>query len=447
MSIFKNCDIRGIYGDDLFDETAYRLGRALASRHGGQTWLVGGDVRISTPALKHELIRGLTESGGGVLDIGLVPTPAFYFARQYFRLPLGVMVTASHNPAGYNGFKLTLGEMPVTAQDMRELEASVSGGAFVRGNGSVRSEDVLPQYRESLLKDFPQPKRRLSLVVDAGNGCMSLLAPAVLSALGHSVIPLFCEIDGHFPSRDPNPAVASHLTRLAEEVRANGADMGVAFDGDGDRVVFVDENGKVLSGEESFVLFMRGLIHPPASIVYDIKSSSIVKREAERLGARAVMERSGHAFIKRTFLTLGSALAGEISGHFFFPGRADDGLYAAMMMAHLLALESAPLSSRLAGLAYPAATPDLRIKPAPADIPPLFKAFERWASRYRLVTLDGLRAELPSGAWALLRRSVTEPVVTLRLEANDDAALQSLKNELLREIPLLADMHPVLTAN
>jgi len=437
MSIFKDCDIRGVYPGEIDEGAAYAVGRALATLHPGASMAVGGDHRLSTPALKAALVRGLSDSGARVLDIGAIPTPALYWALKHLDVDGGATVTASHNPARYNGVKFMFGGDPVTRADMDRVEAAVAAGRFASGRGVVEPRDALTGYADDLARRFCAP-RPLRIVVDAGNGAMGPVAPAVLRRCGYEVEPLFCEPDGRFPNRDPNPAEYSCLGAACQRVRDTGADFGVAFDGDGDRAVFIDDRGRPVLNERSLVLFVRRLLRDgPTPVVYDQKCSSVVPAAVRAMGGTPVLERSGHAFIKRRFLQVGAALAGEVSGHFFFGELGyDDGLFAALLMAELLALSDRPLSALADAIELPPITPDLRV-PCPYD------RQDDWLGRVEAMAvarggaisrLDGVRADFDDG-WLLLRKSVTAEQVTLRAEARTPERLEALLAAVAAALP------------
>jgi len=434
MSIFKACDIRGRYGPDLDSEVARSLGLAVGTELSGQTAVVGGDLRPSTEPLKTALVQGMVKAGCRVVDVGVLPTPAFYFAKDYLGAEGGVMVTGSHNPPGDNGFKISLGRWPITQEELASLERRMVSRDFVQGAGGYERAEVVRHYTTSIKKQICQLPEvgGLKVVVDAGNGCYAEIAPQVFRDLGHEVVELYCEPDGRFPGRSPNPAVAANLKTLGETVVQSGADLGAAFDGDGDRVVFVDERGRVVESDRSIVLLVRYLLrHVPGEVVYDLKCSSVVPEAVRQAGGLPVMERSGHAFIKTTLLRRKAVLGGEISGHFFFGdlGR-DDGLYAALLILHILAEDGRGLAA-LADtvLRYPI-TPDIRLPCPPEEAQAIIRELEgafAGEPACEVSTLDGIRIAWPDG-WALARPSVTEPLITLRFEAHSEGRLAEIQD-------------------
>jgi phosphomannomutase/phosphoglucomutase len=432
MGIYKDCDIRGIYGEELTAKESREIGMAAGTLIEGRSVVVSGDIRNSTPELKDALVQGLKETGARVFDVGMNPTPVFYYAKKILNAYAGVQVTASHNPPKYNGFKLAFGSMPVQSSDILKIESLVRNRAFEFRKGSVRTIDgIWDKYEKdvSLLSGYMRGK----VVVDAGNGAVSELMPRIFRNKGMDVVPLFCEYDGRFPNRDPNPAVYSHLAALQEKVRESGADFGVAFDGDGDRVVFADDLGRIAMSERSFVVFIREYLKDrPGKVVYDLKSSSIVKNAVKELGGEPLMERSGHAFIKRTLLEQGAVLGGEISGHFFFGELGyDDGMYAALKMAEILTKKGKKFSEILGEIPKSVITPDIRISVPYEKQDGILEKLRSLKSRYALSEMDGVRLELPFG-WMLVRKSVTEQAMTVRIEAEDQEGVDEIK-EILTE--------------
>ncbi len=486
MSIFKACDIRGEYGRELTEALAYRLGQAVGTRLAGQTVVVGGDVRLSTPALKEALIGGLLATGCSVLDLGVVPTPAHYFAKIRLGAAGSVMVTASHNPAPDNGFKIMLGDRPPSEEMLLAIEREMAAGMFAEGQGSLRHVDILPEYEDFLVQRFA-PGGATRLVLDCGNGCFSTVAPRVLTRLGYRVDCLFCEPDGRFPNRPPNPALAVNIRALCQRVVETGADLGLAYDGDGDRVAFVDALGQPAESDRIAVLFVRSLLgrgsnqpsaisdqperthvsqptfgasNPmqhatrntdhasritpyslpiaPYEVIYDIKSSSVLPEAVEAAGGRALMERSGHAFIKTTLLERQALFGAEISGHFFFRELGgDDALFASCLLLQILQAEGKSLAALLAEVPRYPITPDIRLccprEQAEAILEEMARAFDD----HPLSRLDGVRIDFGDG-WALARISVTEPLLTLRFEAHTQARLKEIQALVRRRTPRLA---------
>ena len=438
MSIFKDCDIRGIYPTEIDEAAARRIGHALATLHPGARIAVGGDVRVSTPALKRAFIEGLTASGAHVLDLGAIPTPALYYALKHLDVAGGATVTASHNPPRYNGIKFMFGDMPITRPDVDAVEAACAAGGFPERPGSVEPcEGLISDYLASLKARFAA-RKPLKIVVDAGNGAMSHVAPVAFRQAGYEVVKLFCEPDGTFPNRDPNPAEYRHLGAVCAKVTECGADLGVAFDGDGDRAVFIDETGCAVQNEKSLALFIRRLLKDrPTPVVYDQKCSSAVKRAILEMGGTPAPERSGHAFIKRHFLEVGAAVAGEVSGHFFFGELGyDDGLFAGLMMADIVAGSGQTLSALTRDIVCPPITPDLRIQCPYAEQ-------DAWLARIEAIAegapcqvshMDGVRLDFPDG-WLLVRKSVTAEQITLRAEADTAARLREILTLAANALP------------
>ena len=445
MSIYKDCDIRGIYPAEIRGDECYRIGRALATLAPGKI-LLGGDVRLSTPELKDALMQGLMDSGAEVWDMGMIPTPVLYFALKHSDAQAGATVTASHNPPEYNGIKYMIGNAPVIRETIDRLHEVVQNGEFAQKTGSVRPWNAISEYKDFLANRF-QAKKPLHVLVDAGCGAMSKVAPEVFRRAGYRVTELYCEPDGAFPMRSPNPAEYSCLGPTCDAVRAAGADFGVAFDGDGDRAVFIDEKGEPVQNEKSLVLFIRALLKDkPTPVVYDQKSSSIIRRATEAMGGTPLPEKSGHSFIKKRFLENNAAVAGEVSGHFFFGELGyDDGLFAALLMADLIAESATTLSSMVKDLICPPITPDIRI-------PCAYDMQQSWLSLAEVMAvcrgaqishLDGVRADFPNG-WFLMRKSVTAEQITLRAEADTREGLRMMLNQIAEVLPIEARQYLVI---
>jgi phosphomannomutase/phosphoglucomutase len=454
MSIYKACDIRGRYAAELLDEHATLLGMALTQQYGPIDILVGGDGRLSTPTLKSHLCAALSRGGCRVVDLGIVPTPALYFARQHLSVPAAVMVTASHNPAGDNGFKIALGAMPITPDEIRALAALMEQQAVARHGQSpprpsandpyIQQLDILPDY-VAFARGQAGKLDGLRVVVDCANGVSALVARDVWQGTGAQVSFLFDTVDGSFPNHAPDPSNTRNLQALCQVVRDSGANLGVAYDGDGDRVVFVDALGRPLSGDRAIVLYVRQALHSsPAPIVYDQKCSLIVSDTIRELGGEPVIERSGHTFIKASFLRLSAPYAGEISGHHFFRQlQGDDGIIASLYMANLIQASGQSLAELADAIHTYPITPDIRLKMDDVVARRVLQNLGlALGGEARLITLDGLRAEFPDG-WGIARLSVTEPAITLRFEGKDESSLNRIMRRFEQAAPDLAGHLPI----
>ena len=411
------------------------MGWQRCCRRGGEI-RVGGDVRLSTPNLKENLIAGLVKGGARVTDLGIIPTPALYYALASASADAGATVTASHNPPEYNGIKFMFGHEPATRRTIDALEDIVVRGAFAEGMGSVSRLDILPAYLASLSKRFGA-KKPLKVVVDAGNGAMSTVAPAAFRNAGYRVTELFCEPDGAFPNRDPNPAEHSHLGALRQKVVEVQADLGVAFDGDGDRAAFVDEKGRCLHNEKALILFVQKLLAGhPTPVVFDQKSSSAVRDAVLSMGGAPIAERAATRLSRSAFSNWArrsrAKRADISSGKLGY----DDGLYAALLMAEILCASDKTLSALADEIFLPPITPDLRFFCPYEKQDEMLRQFESYCESLnaKILKLDGIRAEFPDG-WILLRKSVTAEQMTLRIEAQTEFLLSERLNAVRKAIP------------
>ncbi|MBP2650321.1 MAG: phosphoglucomutase/phosphomannomutase alpha/beta/alpha domain [Firmicutes bacterium] len=434
MSIYHACDIRGIAGQDLSDLAARQIALAVGYKLKGEKVVVGGDVRLSTPRLIKIVIDALVESGCQVIDIGTVATPMFYYALKVIAPAGGIMVTASHNPAAYNGFKLVFGTKPVTEADVQEIAQMVEAGVRVCGHGLVEQMPVREQYLEftaALAK-----RQNLKVVIDAGNGATAKIAPELFRKLGYDVIELNCIPDGSFPNHPPNPALAENLTQLGEKVKSVGANLGVAFDGDGDRAGFVDEQGRPVDNDDIIVLLARYYLEQgPGTIIYDAKCSMVAPEEIIKAGGRAVMARAGHTFSKAAFIEEKALFAGEISGHFFFRELGyDDGMFAALKICEFVA-EHHSLAEMVDTVPNYILTQDIRVSDLGYDKMVVLAAVAKKLAHYKINLIDGVRLEFDDG-WAMIRASVTEPLFTLRFEAKTPARLKEISALLLNALPV-----------
>ncbi len=444
MSIFKACDVRGIYPDEINEEKVYRIGRAIGTIIESAPILVGGDVRLSTETLRIALVDGLRHSGCQVTDIGVVPTPVLYYARKKLDISAAVMITASHNPADQNGLKIVLGPLPITEQDLIHIKQVADTKDHISRLGSVKQEDVIDDYEKHIVELTAKPLAGIAkmpkVVVDCGSGCYSDIAPRVFQRMGINRVRLFCEADGTFPERSPNSADPKALVDLSQRVREEKADLGVAFDGDGDRVAFVDETGAILTAEQYIaIMAMYGVcVGPSDSVVLDIKCGTAAVESITKTGAKIITERSGHTFIKTSMIQTGAVMGGEVSGHLFFNelDGGDDGLYAGLLMTSIIG-KHGKLSSLVAKLPHYPITPDLRIKvEKSAEI--LGKIATAFPAG-QVSRQDGVRVAFSDG-WGLARQSVTEPAITLRFEGRTPEALENVIQRFLAPVPEIKEM-------
>ena len=441
-SIFRQYDIRGVVGEQLDAQVAHAIGRAVATdarrRTGKAARLaVGRDNRLSGELLAHALGDGMAAAGATAIDIGMLPTPALYLALHELGVDGGVQVTGSHNPPQFNGFKMVLGGETLYGEDIQRLRRLIEDDATDDGTGSLEVETtVLERYSAAILERNGPLARPLRVVVDCGNGVTSLVAERVLSRLGADVTPLFCESDGTFPNHHPDPSVLENLADLQEAVRRVKAALGIAFDGDGDRIGVVDERGEVVYGDKLLALFGRDLVQRLGdghSVIFDVKCSDVLAGDLEKSGLKPVMWKTGHSLIKAKMKELGSPLAGEMSGHMFFGGDYygfDDALFAAARLLDYLAKTNEPISVMLSSLPQRCSTPELRVDcddDRKFDI--VARAVEHFSSKYETLNIDGVRISFADG-WGLIRASNTQPVLVMRFEAGSEEALQSYRGEV-----------------
>lgn len=441
-SIFRQYDIRGVVGDELDAQVAHAIGRAVATdarqRTGKAARLaVGRDNRPSGELLAHALGDGMAAAGATAIDIGMLPTPALYLALHELGVDGGVQVTGSHNPPQFNGFKMVVGGKTLYGEDIQELRRLIEDDATDDGAGSLEVETtVLERYSAAILERNGPLARPIRVVVDCGNGVTSLVAERVLSRLGADVTPLFCESDGTFPNHHPDPSVLENLIDLQEAVRRVKAALGIAFDGDGDRIAVVDERGEVVYGDKLLALFGRDLVQRLGdghSVIFDVKCSDVLAGDLEKSGLKPVMWKTGHSLIKAKMKELGSPLAGEMSGHMFFGGDYygfDDALFAAARLLDYLAKTNEPISVMLSNLPQRYSTPELRVDCDDGrkfDI--VARAVEHFSSKYETLNIDGVRISFADG-WGLIRASNTQPVLVMRFEAGSEEGLQSYRGEV-----------------
>jgi phosphomannomutase/phosphoglucomutase len=449
-AVFRAYDIRGIYGETLDAAFAYELGRAIGSQvfeRGEQQIAVGRDGRPSSQPLAEALTRGLIASGREVVDIGLVPTPVLYFAGIQLGSGCGVMVTGSHNPVEYNGFKLMVGGETPPPEQIHALRERMMSGDVLRGAGTYIQRDFIPEYVQRIVEDV-HLIRPIKIVVDAGTGAAGHVAPDLFRQLGCEVFELYCEVDGQFPNHHPDPSQPKNLQDLMVQVRALNADLGIAFDGDGDRLGVVDGRGRMVWPDHVLMLLAGDVLmrNPGADILFDVKSSRHVATYVLSGGGRPVMWKSGHSLMKAKMRETGALLGGEFSGHVFFKERwygFDDALYAAARLLEVLASESRTPDELFDDLPSSPATPELHVDLTEGANFVLMRRLMELADfpDARIINLDGLRVEFEDG-WGLVRPSNTTPSLVFRFEGEDEAALERIKG---RFRALLNEAAPYLT--
>lgn len=440
----REYDIRGIVGRTLSEQDAFAIGRTFGSMiasKGGRTAAVGYDGRLSSPALEGALVKGLSGSGIAAVRIGLCPTPMLYYASTKLETDGAVMVTGSHNPPDYNGFKMMRDRKPFFGDDIRRLGQLAGAGDVVAETAvPARDVDIAADYISRLMADWDGGDRMLKVVWDNGNGSAGDVLARLVAALPGEHVVLNGRIDGTFPAHHPDPTVPANLQQIVEEVRARKADIGIAFDGDADRIGVIDDTGEILFGDQLMVLLSRDVLrtHPGATIIADVKASQVLFDEIGRAGGKPLMWRTGHSLIKSKMAETGSPLAGEMSGHIFFADRwygFDDALYAAVRTLGIIARMPEKLSAVRKALPAVLNTPEVRFD---CDEARKFAVIDEVAARLRaeaadVSDVDGVRVNTPDGWW-LLRASNTQAVLVARAEASSAAGLERLKGALVRQL-------------
>jgi phosphomannomutase/phosphoglucomutase len=436
-TIFREYDIRGIADTELLTPDVADLGRGLGTllrRKSGNRINVGRDCRLSSTRLRDALIEGLLSAGCEVTDIGVVPTPLLYYSAVHLEADGGVMITGSHNPSEFNGFKTVCGPGTLHGEEIQEVRRIIEARDFASGHGSRKDVDVIEPYVDEVASQFDL-QRRIKVVMDGGNGTAGPVAHRLFNRLNVEVTELFFDMDGRFPNHHPDPTVPANLKHLQDAVRASKADLGIAFDGDTDRIGAVDENGEVIYGDMLLLIYGREILtrKPGATFIGEVKCSQILYDELKRLGGNPIMFKTGHSLIKAKMKQEHAELAGEMSGHMFFADRYfgyDDALYAACRLIEIVSKSGQPLSAQLAGLPKMVSTPEIRVD-CPDEIK--FQVVQQVAEQFRnthdVIDVDGVRVLFGQG-WGLLRASNTQPVLVMRFEAPNEKLLASYQQEV-----------------
>ena len=424
QTIFREYDIRGIADRDLLSPDIETLGRAIGTyliRRTGKRVNLGRDCRLSGPRLHEALLKGLLAAGCEVTDIGVVPTPLLYYSVYKLQAEGGIMITGSHNPSDYNGFKMMAGKASVYGQDIQDIYNLIVNQDFESGPGTVTPADMITPYVEEIPTGFDF-KRRIKVVFDAGNGTAGPTLHRLLEKLNVEPVEMFFEMDGNFPNHHPDPTVEHNLDLLKAAVKQHNAELGIAFDGDSDRIGAVDENGNVVWGDLLMLIYAREILtrKPGSTFIGEVKCSRVMYDEIAKLGGNPIMYKTGHSLIKTKMKQEHAELAGEMSGHIFFADRYygfDDALYAACRLIEIVAASGQPLSHQIEGLPKTVTTPEIRVDwPDETKFQIVAKVATHFRNLYEVNEVDGVRVTFPKG-WGLLRSSNTQPVLVMRFEA------------------------------
>jgi phosphomannomutase/phosphoglucomutase len=435
--IFREYDIRGIADAELPSAGVESLGRAIGTylqRRTGPNVTIGRDVRLSSDRLRDAIITGLAMSGCHVTDVGRVPTPLLYYSVQHLDAGGGIMITGSHNPAEYNGFKIVAGSGTIHGAEIQELRRMIDAGDLASGEGSSFEYDIVTPYVNEISGQFHFP-RRVRVAIDCGNGVAGPVMHRLLEKLNVDPVELFFDMDGSFPNHHPDPTVETNLNDLRDAVASTGAELGIAFDGDADRIGAIDERGNVVWGDYLLLIYAREILgrKPGATFIGEVKCSQVMYDELRRLGANAIMYKTGHSLIKAKMKEERAELAGEMSGHMFFKDRYygyDDALYAACRLIEIVAATVKPLSAQLEGLPRMVSTPEIRVDtPDELKFDVVGRVVEHFRTARRIVDVDGARVLFPDG-WGLVRASNTQPVLVMRFEAKTPELLEQYRREV-----------------
>lgn len=432
--IFREYDVRGVVGTDLTDETVLLLGKGFGTymrRKGAKAVTLGGDVRHSTEGFRKAMTEGIVSTGVDVINIGVTPTPVLYFSEYELPVDGSLMITGSHNPPNMNGFKMNLRKESVYGAEIQVIRKLIESGDFEIGSGKRSDASVLGPYAEAIRKRI-KLARPLKVVIDCGNGCASLVAKELLSSLGCEVVALYCEPDGDFPNHHPDPTVMKNIQDLIAAVKREGADVGIGYDGDADRVGTIDEKGGVVFADKVLALLAREVLaRGPADIVFDVKCSQALVEDIEAHGGRPVMWKTGHSLLKKKMVELGAPIGGEMSGHMvladdYYP--FDDAIYASCRILQMVSRAKTPLSSMVSTIPVYYSTPEIRAEAADdaTKFEIVRRAVEYFEKNYDVIDVDGVRILFGDG-WGLVRASNTQPVIVMRFEARTEKRLSEIQ--------------------
>src|SRR3954454_4809675 len=436
-TIFREYDIRGAADVELLDADVEQLGRAFGTymqRHQGKRVSLGRDTRLSSPRLRDALMTGLKASGCDVIDLGVVPTPVLYYSVFHLKTDGAVMITGSHNPSEFNGFKTVCGASTIHGAAIQEIRRMIDEGDLLAGEGSESTADVVTPYVAEVSAQFHFP-RRIRVIFDAGNGTGGPVMHRILENLNVDATEMFFEMDGRFPNHHPDPTVPENLQALIGKVRESNADLGIAFDGDTDRIGAVDDRGTIVWGDQLMIIYGREILtrKPGATFIGEVKCSQSMYDDLRARGGNAIMWKTGHSLIKAKMQETGAALAGEMSGHMFFADRYygfDDALYSACRLLEIVANSGHPLSAQLADMPKTVTTPEIRFDcPDELKFTVVARARQELRAKHQTLDVDGVRVIFPQG-WGLVRASNTQPVLVMRFEATTAGLLAEYRREV-----------------
>jgi phosphomannomutase/phosphoglucomutase len=440
--IFREYDIRGVVEQDLTDEVVELIGKAYGThlqRQGGKSVSVGGDVRLSTERFRKALIKGLISTGVDVVNIGVVPTPVQYFSLFKLSVDGGVMITGSHNPSEFNGLKMSVGQNSLFGQDIQKLRKIIEAEDFLTGKGKVTNADILQDYIDDISNRINIPGQ-MKVVFDCGNGAGSLVIEDLMRDLGVNAYFMYCEPDGTFPNHHPDPTVEEFLKDLKEQVLKLNADLGIAFDGDADRIGVIDDKGEIIWGDRLLILFAKSILKEKKGqkIIFEVKCSQALPEAIEAAGGEPIMWKTGHSLLKKKMKESGAVIGGEMSGHLFFADRYhgyDDAVYASARLIELLANENKKASDLLADIPKYYTTPEIRVEIESDEkkFEIAHKAEEYFKANHDVIDVDGVRILFGDG-WGLVRASNTQPVLVLRFEARTSERLEEIKKYVMDKL-------------
>jgi phosphomannomutase / phosphoglucomutase len=446
--VFREYDVRGVVDKDLDFDFVYSLGRSIGTysiARGVKTMTLGMDCRLSSPAYHEAIRKGINSTGIDVIDIGLCATPVLYFAIRHFNADGGVMITGSHNPPEFNGFKICVGPDTIYGPDIQKLRKIMEGGKYISGHGANHSADISKYYEEYLFTNVTI-KKGLNIVVDGGNGVGGLFALPLFKRFGCNVTDIYCDPDGRFPNHFPDPTVLENLTELISLVKEKRADIGIAYDGDADRIGVVTDEGRVLWGDELLLLFSRFILEksPGAAIIGEVKCSQNLYDDIEKHGGRPIMWKAGHSLIKSKMKEEKAPLAGEMSGHLFFADRYfgyDDAIYASLRLLEIISISGKKISEMLADVPHTFTTPEIRVDcPDRIKFKVVDEVKEHFRKTHKIIDVDGVRIPFRDG-WGLVRSSNTQPVLVLRFEASTEAGLHLIRDTVVKVLHSVMQEH------